>query len=62
MHTLANEREALRILLVVLGVMVAVATVLAIINQVIVIKNRRESRKMDLERFERRRKERWQDR
>ena len=62
MFALVSDTEALRYLVAILIFLVAVAAVLAIINLVLSINNRLESKKMDLERFEKRRKERWRDR
>lgn len=62
MFTLVSDREAMKYLVIVFVFILALSMVLAIINLVLAINNRIESRKMDLERYERRRKERWKDR
>lgn len=62
MFTLVSDREAMKYLVIVFVFILTLSMVLAIINLVLAINNRIESRKMDLERYERRRKERWKDR
>lgn len=61
MFTLVSDSEAMKYLVIVFVFILALSIILAIINLVLSINNRIESKRMDLERFEKRRKDRWRD-